>query len=177
MTPEPVTPEAVTREAGPAEALADALLAQAEGSYSAEAAVGLLIEHGGWLARTDFARFVDVVPSFCDETVMMASVDWEAALAANLGASSSETQMLAVGAELAGVDTGRSLQDLLAGLDRANTMLVIRAVLHAQRGANAAALTVTPFPPAGLSANTSPKALPVDLSPGGGRVEPEGLGL
>lgn len=160
------------------ERLAAALLAQAEGSCSAEAAVGLLIEHRSWLTRADFVCFVDVAPSLRDDQVMMASVDWEAAFAAHLAASSSETQILAVAAELAGVHTGRSLQDLLGGLDRSNTMLVIRAVLHAQRGADAAAVTVTPFRPVGLRAETTNTRLdPSEPPPAGGWLEPEGPGL
>ncbi len=157
------------------EGLAAALLAQAEGSYSAEAAVGVLIEHRSWLARADFISFVDIAPSLGDERVSMASVDWGAAFAANLPASSSETQMLAVAAELAVVDTGRSLQDLLCGLDRANTTLVIRAVLHAQRGANATPFTVTPFGPVRRSAEKTAEPVVRDLA--GDWIKPEGPGL
>jgi len=159
------------------EGLVAALLAQAEGSYAAEAAVGLLIEHGSWLARADFHAFVDVGPSLGDDRVLMASVDWEAALAVNLPASSSEAQMLAVAAELAGVDTGRSLQDLLCGLDRANTTLVIRAVLHAQRGANATPVTVTPFGPARRGAERTAEPLVRGLPLACGWIESEGPGL
>ena len=157
--------------------VAAALAAQAEGFYSAEAAVGLLIEHRSWLARADFRSFVDVTPSLVDDRVMMASVDWEAALTANLPASSSETQMLAVAAELAGVDTGRSLQDLICGLDRANTTLVVRAVLHSQRGADAAAVTVTPFRPADGNLDRNARPWLRDLPPAGDWMRPEGPGL
>jgi hypothetical protein len=156
------------------EGLVAALLAQAGGSYAAEAAVGLLIEHGSWPARADFHAFVDVGPSLGDDRVLMASVDWEAAIAANLPASSSETQMLAVAAELAGVDTGRTLQDLLCGLDRANTTLVIRAVLHAQRGANATPVTVTPFGPVRRSAEKTTEPLAEGLPLACGWIEFEG---
>ncbi len=157
--------------------LSAALLAQAAGSYSAEAAVGLLVEHRSWLARADFVCLVDVAPGFCDDRVLMASVDWEAALAANLAASSSETQILAVAAELAGIHTGRSLQDLLGGLDRANTNLVIRAVLHAQRGANATAVNVTPFPSIGPTTETNVRLHESAPRPVCGWVEPEGPAL
>ncbi len=159
------------------EALAAALLAQAEGSYAAEAAVGLLIEHGSWPARADFHAFVDVGPSLGDDRVLMASIDWEAALGAHLPASSSETQMLAVAAELAGIDTGRTLQDLLCGLDRANTTLVIRAVLHAQRGANATPVTVTPFSPARRRAEKTAEPQVRALPRVAGWIESEGPGL
>ena len=156
------------------EALAAALLAQAEGSYSAEAAAGLLVAHRSWLARADFLRFVDVAPSFSNERVLMASINWEAALAANMGASSSETQMLAVAAELAGVHSGRSLRDLLGGLNRANTTLVIRAVLHAQRGASTPPLAVAPFPPVGHSADRDVRTPFSDIPSVDGQMEPEG---
>jgi len=159
------------------EGLVVALLARAEGSYAAEAAVGLLIEHGSWPARADFHASVDVGPSLGDDRVLTASVDWKAAIAANLPASSSEAQMLAVAAELAGVDTGRTLQDLLCGLDRANTTLVIRAVLHAQRGANATPVTVTPFGPARHRTEKAPEPLVRDLPPAGGWIESEGPAL
>lgn len=159
------------------EGLVAALLAQAEGSYAAEAAVGLLIEQGSWPARADFHAFVDVGPSLGDDRVLMASVDWEAAIAANLPASSSEAQMLAVAAELAGVDTGRTLQDLLCGLDRANTTLVIRAVLHAQRGATATPVTVTPFAPVRRTTEKTAESLVRDLPPEGDWIKPEGPGL
>ncbi len=159
------------------ERLAFALFAQAEGSYTAEASVGLLVEHGSWLARADFVRFVDVAASFGNDRVVMAWVDWEAALAAELAASSSEIQMLAVAAELAGVDTGRTLQDLLGGLDRTNTTLVIRAVLHAQRGADASPLTVTPFPPARRSPHARITFGPREPPAADAWSEPEGLGL
>ena len=159
------------------EALAAAMLAQAEGSYAAEAAVGLLVEHGSWPARADFHAFVDVGPSLGDDRVLMASVDWEAAIAANLPASSTEAQMLAVAAELAGVDTGRTLQDLLCGLDRANTTLVIRAVLHAQRGANATPVTVTPFSPARRRAEKTAEPQVRALPRVAGWIESEGPGL
>ena len=159
------------------EALAAALPAQAEGSYAAEAAVGLLVEHRSWLARADFHAFIDLATSFRDDRVSMASVDWEAALAADLPASSSETQMLAVASELAGIDTGRSLQELLCGLDRENTTLVIRAVLHAQRGADTTPVTVTPFRRVGVSVERTAEPVLRDRPPVGGWVELEGPGL
>ena len=43
--------------------LAAALLAQAEGSYAAEAAVGPLIEHRSWLVRADVLAFIHVASS------------------------------------------------------------------------------------------------------------------
>jgi hypothetical protein len=160
------------------ESLAAALLAQAQGSYAHEAAVWLLIEHRSWLQRQDFLRFVDVAPALAEERGLMASVDWDAAMAADLPASTSETQMLAVAAELAGVDTGRSLQDLLGGLDRANVTLVMRAVLHAHRGGEASPLTAAPFRAdvlrAEVRAGRPGTAPPPSV---GGGVEPEGPGL
>ncbi len=52
--------------------LAAALLAQAEGSYAAEAAVGLLIEQRSWLVRADVLAFIHVATSFGDDRVLMA---------------------------------------------------------------------------------------------------------
>ncbi len=130
----------------------------------------MLIEHRSWLARADFRVFVDVAASFRDDRVLLASVEWEAVLAANLAASTSETQMLTVVAELAGVHTGRALHDLLGGLDRANTSLVIRAVLHAQYGADALPVTVTSF----LRVETNDMLDPSEPSSAGGWAEPEG---
>jgi hypothetical protein len=47
-----------------------ALRATAEGRYTLEAAVGLFITHGTWLARDDLARFI-----YCGTGT--AAIDWE----------------------------------------------------------------------------------------------------
>jgi hypothetical protein len=110
--------------------LAEALRAQARGAYAPEASVELLIDHGTWLRRNDFIRRVDLQPTF-DHCALMASVDWDAVHAANLVASSSEEQILAIASELAGHDTGQPLDQLLCGLDETNVLRVVRAVVHA----------------------------------------------
>jgi len=126
--------------------LVAALRAGAEGSYSAEAAVELLIAHGSWLRRSDFLRgAIEVTPAVAHTGQRHAFVDWHAGLAADLPASSSERQILAVAAELAGVDSHRTLGDLVTGLDDTNITLVICAVLHARSGRGAIRLVLAPF--------------------------------
>jgi hypothetical protein len=106
----------------------------AKGLLGLEAAVGLLIGHGTWLARADFVAAA--VTFGCDgitgETVAL--VDFEAALAARragaLPCSSSEEQVLALAASIAtGVPV--ALGDLVSGLDEDNAVRVAAAVLHA----------------------------------------------
>jgi hypothetical protein len=58
-----------------ARSLPAALRAAAEGLYALEAATGLIIAHGAWLERDDFARFVH-----CGTGT--AAIDWEAAVTA-----------------------------------------------------------------------------------------------
>jgi hypothetical protein len=110
--------------------LADALRTQARGSYSHEASVELLIDHGGWLRRNDFLDRIDIQVSF-DRCALFASVDWDAVGDAYLPASDSETQILDIVAELAGHDSGRPLANLVTGLDATNIARVIHAVLSA----------------------------------------------
>lgn len=110
---------------------AEALRRQAAGSLAAEAAAALLVEHGVWLRRADFLRHVTVVPGLVDG-LPMASVEWQGALAADLPSSSSEAQMLRLAAELAGVDSGVPLRDLLLGLDDRNAAIFLRAVVLAE---------------------------------------------
>ena len=49
-----------------ASSLPAALRAGAQGLYALEAATGLIIAHGTWLAREDFTRFIDVGISTSD---------------------------------------------------------------------------------------------------------------
>jgi hypothetical protein len=126
--------------------LVAALRAGAEGSHPAEAAVELLIAHDLWPHRGDFlATAVTVTPALDDPGRLLAFIDWPAALAAYLPASSSEWQILALAAELAGVDSGRPLSELLGGLDDGNTFLVLRAVVHFRQGVKSQAMLVAPF--------------------------------
>lgn len=116
----------------PFEDLVQALRRQAAGSPTAEAAVELLVAHGTWLQRSDFRARVDVQPALVDDR-LLASIDWRGALHADLPASSSERQMLQLAAELAGVDSGVALGDLLVGLDERNAAIFLRAVALAER--------------------------------------------
>lgn len=125
--------------------LGDALRAQAKGLYVAEAAVDLLICHGSWLRRSDFRAFINVGHSLSDETVLVASVDWESAMSADLPGSGSETRILALAASLAGTPSDLPLSELLSGLDDTNTLAVMRAVLHAHRGVEGGPVIVAPF--------------------------------
>jgi hypothetical protein len=52
-----------------------ALRAAADGLYALEAATGLIIAHGTWLDRDDFARFIHRGPG-------TAAIDWETAIGA-----------------------------------------------------------------------------------------------
>jgi hypothetical protein len=109
------------------------LRASAEGLYAAEAAVELLIGHARWLGREDFVEeFVETGDGLWSG-VPMAWVDWLAAVAAleagGLPCSGSEAQILRVAASIAeGVPV--DLRDAVGGLDEANVVLVVRAMLH-----------------------------------------------
>lgn len=106
----------------------------AKGVLGLEAAIELLIGHGTWPARADFAE-VALTPGLDGITgAVMASVDFEAALATRraggLPCSSSEEQILALAASIAtGVPV--AVGDLVSGLDEDNAVRVAIAVLHA----------------------------------------------
>jgi hypothetical protein len=120
-----------------------ALRAHARGLYHAEAAVELLIGHPRWLGCEAFVdRFVSVGQAMVGE-VVLAVVDWQAAVEAmgggRLACSRSEGCVLRIAARIAGgvpVDLG----DCLSSLDETNVGLVVEAVLHAngRRGAGGA---------------------------------------
>ena len=63
-----------------ASSLPAALRAGAEGIYTLEAAAGLIIAHGTWLARDDFAHFIHHGTGIADPGTEMASIEWEAAI-------------------------------------------------------------------------------------------------
>jgi hypothetical protein len=96
-----------------------ALRAAAEGIYALEAATGLIIAHGTWLDRDDFACFVH-------QGTGTAAIDWEAAIAAldagELSSSVGEKRMLRLAA---------SLDDAITGIDERNLSILVSAVLHA----------------------------------------------
>jgi hypothetical protein len=75
-----------------------ALQAGAQGLYALEAATGLIIAHGTWLAREDFGGFIS-------HGAGTAAIDWEAAISAldggRLPSSGGERRMLRLAASLA----------------------------------------------------------------------------
>ena len=112
-----------------------ALRACASGVFPTEAGVGLLIGHGTWLHRDDFAgAFVHTGVSITDGITKMAQIDWPAAIAAldagSLPCSGGERRMLRLAASIAdGIPVG--LRDTLTGIDDRNVQLVVAAILHA----------------------------------------------
>jgi hypothetical protein len=115
--------------------LGEALRACARGIHPLEAGAGLLIDCGSWLHREDFtSRFITVDTSISDGVTLLASTDWEAAVAAlhagELPASGGERRMLLLAASIAdGIPV--SLYDTLPGIDRRNASLTVSAVAHA----------------------------------------------
>jgi hypothetical protein len=113
--------------------LADLLRVSAAGYYTDEAAAQLLCEHRSWLTRRDF--IVACVEYDHDGTTPVAWVSWDAvpAFLDRAACSSSEARILRLAAELAGVDTGHPLANLLTSLDDHNSRLVAGAIAHALR--------------------------------------------
>jgi hypothetical protein len=103
------------------------LRAGAEGLYALEAATGLLIAHGTWLARDDFTCFIQHAPG-------TAVIDWEAAVAAlegsGLPSSGGERRILRLAASLAD-QAPVILGEAITGIDNRNVELLAKAVLHA----------------------------------------------
>ena len=117
--------------------LAVMLAAWAEGTYTTEAAVGLLTHavRGHWLGRRDFLTAcvwaVDDAWSRHGQ-VPMAVIDWDdvtAFLAGGAGGSSGEMSVLRTAASLAGQDTG-PLCEVTSSLDEGNLGLVLDAIAH-----------------------------------------------
>lgn len=110
-----------------AQPLPAALRASAEGILTLEAAAGLIIAHGTWLARDDFARFIH-------HGTGTAAIDWEAAISAMDGGclpgSSGERRMLRLAASLAD-QAPVSLGDAVTGIDDHNLGHLLTAVRHA----------------------------------------------
>jgi hypothetical protein len=104
-----------------------ALRTAAEGLYALEAATGLIIAHGTWLDRPDFACFIH-------HGTVTAAIDWEAAIAAldagKLPSSAGEKRMLRLAASLAD-QAHVSLGDAITGIDEHNVDILIRSVRHA----------------------------------------------
>ena len=115
--------------------LGDALRAGACGIYPLEAGTGLLTDCGSWLHRDDFtSRFITTGTSISDGVTLLASIDWEAAVAAlhagELPASGGGRRILLLAASLAD-GTPVNLNDTMPGIDRRNASLVVTAVAHA----------------------------------------------
>jgi ABC-type phosphate transport system ATPase subunit len=110
-----------------APSLPAALRAGAAGLYALKAAAGLIIAHGTWLTRDDFACFVEYGTG-------TAAIDWEAAACAletgALPCSGGERRMLTLASSLAG-QTPVILGDAITGIDDPNVGLLVQAVLHA----------------------------------------------
>jgi len=114
-------------------ALPAALRACAAGYYPAEAGAGLLVSHGCFLQRRDFADFIRAGTSISDAATTMAEVDWDAAISAlqagQLPVSGGEQRILQLAASIA-AGTPVSLRDTIPGLDDRNLQLVITAIRH-----------------------------------------------
>jgi hypothetical protein len=112
--------------------LTAALRACAAGLYPLEAGAELVIAHGVFLHRADFAgRFIEHGTS-CGTA--MAAIDWAAVIDAlndgQLPCSGAERRLLRLAASLSdGIPV--DLQDAVTGLDQANLARVIRAISHA----------------------------------------------
>jgi hypothetical protein len=115
-------------------ALAGALRACAADLYCEEAAAELLIGHGTFLRRADFAACICEGTSIAGGTTLMASIGRDAADAAlrtgNLPASSGERSILELAASIAS-GTPVSLRDTVTSLDDANLEFLITAIRHA----------------------------------------------
>jgi hypothetical protein len=113
--------------------LSAALRAAAAGIHPDEAAAGLIISHGSFLARDDFALHTDTAASISDGT-LMAWIDRDAVIAALDGgrhpASGGERRIVAIAASLA-AGHPVSLRDAIPGLDPHNLELVTTAIRHA----------------------------------------------
>ena len=110
-----------------------ALRAAAQGSYGAEAAVELLIAHRTWLRRPDF---LDALVEYANDTGGLtpthAWITWEnvPAFLWRAGCSGGEARVLRLACELANVDTGIPLAELLSLFDNTNAGRVLDAIAH-----------------------------------------------
>jgi hypothetical protein len=111
-----------------------ALRAGAEGLYALESGTGLLLAHGTWPAREDFRCFIHVAGSNTSAGTELASIDWEAAIAAldagECPSSGGEKRMLRLAASLA-ADIPVQLGSAVTGIDDRNVGLLVKAILHA----------------------------------------------
>jgi hypothetical protein len=112
------------------DAVSAALRAHAAGIYPDEAGTELLISHGGFLRRHDFAAFVHAGTGISYGITPMAWIDWDAAITAQLPISGGERRILQLAASIAG-GTPASLRESIPGLDNRNLEPVITAIRHA----------------------------------------------
>jgi hypothetical protein len=130
------------------------LRAASTGYYATEAAAELLIAHGVWLNRRDFLVAcvvvfdatgtyrgspanlgADIRDEIAPDDVASVGVWWEdiPRFLDTAACSGSEARILRLVAELAGIDTGIPLDELLTGLDTHNSRLVLTAIADALR--------------------------------------------
>jgi len=113
--------------------LSAALRAAAAGIHPDEAAAGLIISHGTFLARNDFTKHIETAVGISDGT-SMAWIDWDAVIAAldggRLPASGGERRIVRIAASLA-AGHPVSLRDAIPGLDPRNLDLVTTAIRRA----------------------------------------------
>lgn len=97
--------------------ITEALHACASGILTAEAAVSLLSDCGSWMHRDDFtSQFITMADDADDGAILMAAIDWQAAITALdhglLSCSSGERHVLKLAASIA-AGTPVSLSDAL----------------------------------------------------------------
>jgi hypothetical protein len=126
-----------------------ALRAFAVGWHPMEAAVELLIEDGRWLADERFLRRVGVAPAPDGSGVLTASPDWShlthLVTCAHLRNGKNAILAIAIGLISDEYETGWSFPDLVAMLTYAESILVMRALLHAKVGPDEGPVRIDPF--------------------------------
>ncbi len=132
-----------------AEQRINALRAHAVGLYPVEAAVELLIEDGRWLDDERFLRRVGVAPAPDGSGVLEAAPDWShlTHLVTWSHLRDGKNAMLAIAINLVGdeYETGWSFPDLVGMLTYEESILVMRAVLHAKVGPDKGSRPTDPF--------------------------------
>jgi hypothetical protein len=120
--------------------LAERLRAWAVGFEPVSSAIELLIAHRSWLARSDFvAACVDLFEGYdyLDGQAPMGCIRWDEVppfLDQEIACGADMTCFLAIATELAGVDTGIPLGELIDGLDDVQIALVVDAIRHVAAG-------------------------------------------
>jgi hypothetical protein len=109
------------------------LRAFATGLPAYEAAIELLVAHGSHLRNPDF---IDACVDTLDDGIHppLTWIDWGVAAALAAAGDHPADDIVILAAELAGVDTGRSLGDLLAAAAAADGPAVTAALTHTIHG-------------------------------------------